>query len=193
MTFLPFGPDEGVLAPWEGGWEAGRGEASGSQGALFSRATAGRLHHARKGRGTGRLRGRSYCPVGHGRTDSGCDQAEPVFLEETFPVCLGELGLQCRGCHGNMVPHPLSFPRSVTWDPHTFWKPLLIVPMLGPVWGSVCVWGDSRPFLVGQGLRVCLVPLAKCLPGHHLCGLGGHPFSQQEWGEGPGAWQKSSS
>lgn len=59
-----------------------------------------------------------------------------VFFKKMFPifVCLGKLGVECKGCHSNIIP-PLFFYRLVTWDPRTFWKPLLIVPMLGPVWG----------------------------------------------------------
>lgn len=61
--------------------------------------------------------------------------------------------LECKGCHGNI---PLFFfVRSVTWDPCTFWKPLLIVPMLHSVWGLCWYlerWGTAS--LGIKGVRV---------------------------------------
>lgn len=58
-----------------------------------------------------------------------------VFFKKMFPifVCLGKLCVECKGCHDNILF--FFFNRLVTWDPRTFWKPLLLVPMLGPVRG----------------------------------------------------------
>lgn len=107
-----------------------------------------------------------------------------MFFKKMFPifVCLGKLGVECKGCHGDIIP-PLYFYRLVTWDPRTFWKPLLIVPMLGPVWGLVCLWSDRNQLAVEPraSRSTCLVPLAKCLPDRHLCGLGGtRSYSKNE-------------
>lgn len=57
-----------------------------------------------------------------------------VCLKKMFPifVCLGKLWVECKGCHGN--PPPLFF-LQIGHMGSTFWKPLLIVPMLGPIWG----------------------------------------------------------
>lgn len=54
-----------------------------------------------------------------------------------------------------MVISLFSFVRSVTWDPCTFWKPLLIVPMLHSVWGLCWYlerWGTAS--LGIKGVRV---------------------------------------
>lgn len=54
----------------------------------------------------------------------------PIFVR------LGKLGVECKGCHGNIFFF-FFFPFTQIGHvgPSTFWKPQLRVPKLGPHWG----------------------------------------------------------
>lgn len=77
--------------------------------------------------------------------------------------------------------HPF-FYRLVTWDPRTFWKPLLIVPMLGLVLGTLSPSGVIGDRFFGDGRDQGLHLLSSKQNASLIitCVVCRHPFLQQE-------------
>lgn len=92
-----------------------------------------------------------------------------VFLKKIFPifVCLGKLRVECKGCHGNTF---FFFNRLVTWDPRTFWEPLLNVPDGGALSASGMVRDSFSGELRGPGSVAFSLPSKNVPPnpGGHL-------------------------